>query len=70
MQADFDRAFAEVDVIVGPTTPTVAWKMNTKQDPLSLYLADIYTIPANLAGLPAMSVPIGMIEDEGEMMPV
>ena len=49
MQEDFDAAYKEVDVIVGPTTPTVAWKMEGKQDPLSMYLADIYTIPANLA---------------------
>lgn len=68
--ADFDQAFTEVDVIVWPTTPTVAWKMDKEQDPLSLYLADIYTVPANLAGLPAMSVPVWTIEDQWEQMPV
>jgi aspartyl-tRNA(Asn)/glutamyl-tRNA(Gln) amidotransferase subunit A len=57
---DFARAFEQVDVIVTPTTPTPAFKFNERlSDPLSMYLADLYTIAANLAGLPAMSVPCG-----------
>jgi len=57
---DFQRAFAECDVIAGPVAPTVAWKLgNNASDPLADYLADIFTLPASLAGLPGMSVPVG-----------
>jgi aspartyl-tRNA(Asn)/glutamyl-tRNA(Gln) amidotransferase subunit A len=60
---DFQRAFAECDVIAGPVAPTVAWKLgNNASDPLADYLADIFTLPASLAGLPCMSVPVGMGE--------
>jgi aspartyl-tRNA(Asn)/glutamyl-tRNA(Gln) amidotransferase subunit A len=59
---DFKRAFANVDVIAGPTTPTPAFKLGDKvDDPITMYLNDIYTIGANLAGLPAMSVPCGFV---------
>lgn len=54
---DFDEAFKEVDIILTPVTPTSAWKIGEKSDPLSMYLADIFTIPANLAGIPAISIP-------------
>ena len=55
---DFEAAFAEVDAIVCPTSPTPAFALGAKvDDPLSMYLADIYTLPASLAGLPAISVP-------------
>jgi aspartyl-tRNA(Asn)/glutamyl-tRNA(Gln) amidotransferase subunit A len=58
--ADFERAFHEVDVVIGPTTPTAAFELGAKtQDPVTMYLNDIYTIGANLAGLPALSVPCG-----------
>jgi aspartyl-tRNA(Asn)/glutamyl-tRNA(Gln) amidotransferase subunit A len=57
---DFEQAFHEVDVLVGPTTPTTAFELGTKtHDPVTMYLNDIYTIGANLAGLPAVSVPCG-----------
>lgn len=56
---DFQAAFKHCDVIAGPVTPTVAWKLGDKADPLANYLADIYTLPASLAGLPGMSVPAG-----------
>jgi aspartyl-tRNA(Asn)/glutamyl-tRNA(Gln) amidotransferase subunit A len=57
---DFQRAFASCDVIAGPVAPTVAWKLGDKSDdPLANYLADIFTLPASLAGLPGMSIPIG-----------
>ena len=63
---DFQRAFAECDVIAGPVAPTVAWKLgNNASDPLADYLADIFTLPASLAGLPGMSVPVGF--GEGKM---
>jgi len=61
---DFRRAFAEVDVIMGPTSPTVAFSLGSKtDDPLSMYLSDIYTISVNLAGLPGMSIPVGLCDD-------
>jgi len=57
---DFDKAFAKCDVVVGPTAPTPAFKIGEKSnDPLSMYLEDIYTISCNLAGLPGISVPCG-----------
>jgi len=57
---DFGSAFGRCDVIVGPTSPTVAFKIGAKAaDPVQMYLNDIYTIPANLAGLPGMSIPCG-----------
>jgi aspartyl-tRNA(Asn)/glutamyl-tRNA(Gln) amidotransferase subunit A len=57
---DFDRAFEEVDVIIGPTSPHTAFKLGSKSDPVSMYLEDIYTIAVNLAGLPAASIPVGI----------
>ena len=57
---DFQAAFAQCDVIAGPVAPTVAWKLgDMSDDPLANYLADIFTLPASLAGLPGMSIPIG-----------
>lgn len=57
---DFDIAFEEVDVIIGPTSPHTAFKLGSKADPVSMYLEDIYTIAVNLAGLPAASIPAGI----------
>jgi aspartyl-tRNA(Asn)/glutamyl-tRNA(Gln) amidotransferase subunit A len=63
ISSDFTRAFQEVDVLVGPTTPTAAFELGAKtSDPVTMYLNDIYTIGANLAGLPAMSVPCGFLD--------
>ncbi|WOP15292.1 Asp-tRNA(Asn)/Glu-tRNA(Gln) amidotransferase subunit GatA [Ottowia sp. SB7-C50] len=60
---DFQRAFTECDVIAGPVAPSVAWHLGDHdKDPLADYLADIYTLPASLAGLPGMSVPAGFGE--------
>ena len=56
---DFLAAFTHCDVIAGPVSPTVAWNLGEKADPLANYLADIYTLPASLAGLPAMAIPAG-----------
>ena len=62
ISADFERAFHEVDVLIGPTTPTPAFELGAKtSDPVTMYLNDIYTIGANLAGLPAISVPCGLV---------
>ena len=65
---DFQKAFAQCDVIAGPVAPTTAWKLGDKSDdPVANYLADIFTLPASLAGLPCMSIPVGF----GDMgMPV
>jgi aspartyl-tRNA(Asn)/glutamyl-tRNA(Gln) amidotransferase subunit A len=60
---DFARAFKEVDFVAGPTTPTPAFKIGQKtDDPIEMYLNDIYTIGANLAGLPAISLPCGFVD--------
>ncbi len=63
VKMDFEKAFESVDAIVGPVSPTVAWNLGEKvDDPLKMYLADIYTISANLAGIPGLSVPCGFSE--------
>lgn len=60
---DFVAAFNDVDVILGPTTPSVAWKLGEKNnDPVAEYLMDIYTITANLAGVPGLSMPAGFVD--------
>jgi aspartyl-tRNA(Asn)/glutamyl-tRNA(Gln) amidotransferase subunit A len=57
---DFQRCFQHCDLIAGPVAPTVAWKLGEQgDDPVKAYLADIFTLPASLAGLPGMSVPAG-----------
>ncbi|MCX6823766.1 MAG: Asp-tRNA(Asn)/Glu-tRNA(Gln) amidotransferase subunit GatA [candidate division SR1 bacterium] len=71
LQTEFDTIFAQYDIILTPTVPEAAWKIGSRtDDPLKIYLADMYTIPANMGGLPAMSLPMGMVEDQGEMMPI
>lgn len=63
IKQDFDRVFEKYDVIIGPTTPTPAFKVGEKiADPLTIYMEDYCTIPANLAGLPAISVPCGFVD--------
>jgi aspartyl-tRNA(Asn)/glutamyl-tRNA(Gln) amidotransferase subunit A len=62
IKRDFDQVFEKFDVVIGPTTPTTAFKIGTQvEDPLTMYLNDILTIPVNLAGIPAISVPCGMV---------
>ncbi len=63
IKQDFDRAFGQVDVIVGPTSPTTAFKIGEKtNDPLQMYLADVFTLAQPLAGIPAMSIPCGFAD--------
>jgi aspartyl-tRNA(Asn)/glutamyl-tRNA(Gln) amidotransferase subunit A len=63
IKQDFDKAFEEVDVIVAPTSPTVAFELNARtSDPYQMYLADVFTIPANMAGICGVSIPCGMSE--------
>lgn len=62
---DFNKAFSQVDVLISPSTPTVAFKFGEKlDDPLAMYMNDIATIPANLAGIPAISLPSGLAEND------
>jgi aspartyl-tRNA(Asn)/glutamyl-tRNA(Gln) amidotransferase subunit A len=65
IQQDFDRAFESVDLIMGPTCPSPAFKFGAKSDdPVAMYLEDIYTVATNLAGLPGMSIPCGMADNK------
>ena len=62
VKKEFDEAFKNVDLIVAPTYPTVAFRFGEKADPLSMYLSDIMTVPINLAGIPSMSIPAGFVD--------
>jgi aspartyl-tRNA(Asn)/glutamyl-tRNA(Gln) amidotransferase subunit A len=65
IRGDFDAVFEEVDVLLGPTSPTPAFKLGERTaDPLAMYLSDIYTITANLAGIPAISIPCGLSREQ------
>ena len=80
IRADFARAFSaargsslggeSVDAIVTPTTPGPAFKFGEKSDPLAMYLEDIFTVPVNLAGVPAISVPMGTVVRDGVDLPL
>ena len=66
IQRDFAAAFGEADVLLSPTSPTTAFPLGEKlDDPLSMYLQDVATIPANLAGVPGMSLPVGLADEDG-----
>lgn len=66
IQRDFDAAFSQADVLISPTAPTTAFKFGEKtEDPLAMYLNDVATIPANLAGVPGMSLPNGLADEDG-----
>jgi aspartyl-tRNA(Asn)/glutamyl-tRNA(Gln) amidotransferase subunit A len=63
IKKDFDDAFGKVDAIIAPVSPTMPWKLGEKvNDPLSMYLSDVYAAPINLAGIPGLSVPVGFID--------
>jgi aspartyl-tRNA(Asn)/glutamyl-tRNA(Gln) amidotransferase subunit A len=71
IRKDFERIFKEVDVIATPTTPSPAFKIGEKTaDPLEMYLADIFTVPANIADLPAISVPSGSVKEGEKELPL
>ena len=70
LQREYEKAFEQVDAIVTPTMPTSAWKVGEKSDPVSAYLADAFTVPANLTGNPAISIPMGTVERDGKELPV
>ena len=70
LRREYDAAFLNADVIAFPTTPSPAFKFGEKGDPLSMYLEDIFTVTANLTGMPAISVPMGFVECEGKKLPL
>ena len=71
LKADLAKVYASYDIILTPTTPEPAWKIGEKTtDPLKMYLSDLYTVPANLAELPVISVPMGKVNCDGEELPV
>ncbi len=70
IRTDLTKAFENVDAIAMPTAPSVAFKFGEKADPVSLYLGDIFTVPVNLVGVPAISIPSGTVEREGKHLPI
>lgn len=70
LRQEYKDAFKKTDVIAFPTTPSPAFKFGEKSDPLAMYLGDIFTVTANLTGMPAISVPMGFVEKEGKQLPV
>lgn len=69
LRAEYDAAFASCDVIAFPTTPSPAFRFGEKSDPVSMYLEDVFTVTANLTGMPAISVPMGDVERDGVSLP-
>jgi aspartyl-tRNA(Asn)/glutamyl-tRNA(Gln) amidotransferase subunit A len=70
LRREYTDAFAKTDVIAFPTTPSPAFKFGEKSDPLSMYLEDIFTVTANLTGMPAISVPMGTVLRDGKKLPI
>jgi aspartyl-tRNA(Asn)/glutamyl-tRNA(Gln) amidotransferase subunit A len=69
LREEYSKAFSSCDVIAFPTTPSPAFKFGEKSDPVSMYLEDIFTVTADLTGMPAISVPMGNVEREGKELP-
>ncbi len=69
MREELREVFKNVDLILTPTAPTPAFLFNEKNDPLSMYKADIFTVPVNLAGVPAISIPGGVVQRDGVSLP-
>src|SRR5690606_20051007 len=69
LRAEYDAAYASADVIAFPTTPSPAFRFGEKSDPVSMYLEDVFTVTANLTGMPALSVPMGTVMRDGTALP-
>jgi aspartyl-tRNA(Asn)/glutamyl-tRNA(Gln) amidotransferase subunit A len=69
LRAEYDAAFESCDVIAFPTTPSPAFRFGEKSDPVSMYLEDVFTVTANLTGMPAISVPMGNVDRDGVSLP-
>ena len=67
---EYQEAFSQCDVILGPTTPTVAFKLGEKEDPISMYLNDVYTANTNIAGICGISIPCGFSKEHGSSLPI
>jgi aspartyl-tRNA(Asn)/glutamyl-tRNA(Gln) amidotransferase subunit A len=71
VRRDYDQAFERVDVVAMPTTPATPFRLGEKTaDPLQMYLGDVFTVSANLAGLPGISLPCGLVEERGQRLPI
>jgi aspartyl-tRNA(Asn)/glutamyl-tRNA(Gln) amidotransferase subunit A len=70
LRREYEKAFQSCDVVAFPTTLSPAFKFGEKGDPLAMYLEDIFTVTANLTGMPAISVPMGSVEREGKKLPI
>lgn len=70
LRKKFDEIFSKVDLVLTPTTPAPAWKVGEKSDPLAMYLEDIFTVTANIVGVPAISIPSGFMDVDGKKLPL
>lgn len=70
LRKEFENAFSSVDFILTPTTPSPAWNIGEKSDPLSAYLADVFTVTANIVGVPAISLPSGFVSVDNKNLPL
>ena len=69
IKQEFDHAFEQCDILLGPTAPSPAFPIGADLDPVSMYLNDVYTVNSNIAGIPAISIPGGWVEEDGQRLP-